>query len=377
MARRVEIVGGGIGGLSAAIMFAKAGWSVRVHERSPMIREAGAGIYLRNNSLEPLMEFGLYDELAAQGSKIERSMSVDRDGALRQEIVFSDPQVLLVVPRQALVDVLAKGARDVGVEIALGSEAVDASPEGELSLKDGSRCRADLIVVADGFRSKLRDRLVPAARARELNTSVNRHFLPNRDIAKEPLAIQYWSGNRRVGISPSGDNHTYVYSICHVNDERGRRLPLDVEDWTRAFPLLRDKLPAIAEAPVTQYRYVMVNCPKWHVGKVAIIGDAAHGLPPTLGQGAGLAIMNSKALVMALDMNKPTPEALDFWEKEVRFISDRTQRWSSRYDLFTRSWPTSLESLRPAVFWAFTRFPLLNYRMRVAERGLRETAFGN
>jgi len=377
MARRVEIVGGGIGGLSAAIMFAKAGWSVRVHERSPAIREAGAGIYLRNNSIEPLMEFGLYDELAQQGSKIERSMSVDRDGTLRQEIVFRDPQVLLVVPRQALVDVLAKGARDVGVEIALDSEVVDVSPEGELTLKYGSSDRADLIVVANGARSKLRDRLVPAAGVRELNTSVNRHFLSNREVAREPYATQYWSGNRRVGIAPAGENHTYVYSICHVRDERGRRLPLDVDDWTRAFPLLRDKLPVIADAPVTQYRYHMVNCPRWHVGKVAIIGDAAHGLPPTLGQGAGLAIMNSKALVMALDTNRPIPEALDFWEKEVRYISDRTQRWSSRYDLFTRSWPTTLESLRPAVFWAFTRFPLLNHRMRVAERGLQETAFGN
>ncbi len=377
MPRRVEIVGGGIGGLSAAIMFAKAGWSVRVHERSPGIREAGAGIYLRNNSLEPLMEFGLYDELASHASKIQKSMSLDRDGTLRQEIVFRDPQVLLVVSRQALVDVLAKGARDVGVEIALDSEVTDVDPQGSITLKDGSRHTGDLVVVANGFRSKLRDRLVPSANARELNTSVNRHFIPNQIIAPEPHAIQYWSGNRRVGIAPSGDNHTYVYSICHTRDERGRRLPLDVEDWSRAFPLLRDKLPVIADAPVTQYRYVMVDCPKWHIGKVAIIGDAAHGLPPTLGQGAGLAIMNSRALVMALDMNKPTPEALDFWEKEVRFISDRTQRWSSRYDLFTRSWPTALESLRPAVFWAFTRFPLLNHRMRVAERGLQETAFGN
>lgn len=375
MARHAEIAGGGIAGLSASIMLARAGWSVRVHERSAAIREAGAGIYLRNNSLEPLMEFGLFDELARMGTKIERSMSIDRDGTLRQEIIFSDPQMLYVVPRQALVDVLAKGARQAGVEILLDSEVVEANPDGEVVTRKGQRYQADLVLVADGFRSSLRDRLIPEATHRELNTSVNRHFIPNRTLVPQPQTVQYWSGNRRIGIAPSGPSHTYVYSICHVRDAAGRRLPLDVEDWSRAFPLLREALPIIAEAPVTQYRYVMVDCPRWHSGKVAIIGDAAHGLPPTLGQGAGLAIMNARAMIMALDRRTTVPEALAFWEREVRFISDLTQRWSLRYDLFTRAWPTSLEFLRPAVFWAFTRFPSLNKRMRTADRGLEATVF--
>lgn len=375
MARHAEIAGGGIAGLSASIMLARAGWNVRVHERSPDIREAGAGIYLRNNSLEPLMEFGLFDELAQMGTKIERSSSVDRDGTLRQEMIFRDPQMLYVVPRQALVDVLAKGARQAGVEIVLDSEATEANPEGELVTRTGNRYRADLVVVADGFRSRLRDRLVPEATHRELNTSVNRHFLPSRALTPTPETVQYWSGNRRIGVAPSGPTHTYVYSICHVRDAAGRQLPLDVKNWSKAFPLLREALPLIAEAPVTQYRYVMVDCPRWHSGNVAIIGDAAHGLPPTLGQGAGLSIMNARAMVMALDRRATVPEALTYWEREVRFISDLTQRWSSRYDLFTRAWPTSLEFLRPAIFWVFTKFPGLNERMRTADRGLEPTVF--
>lgn len=57
--KHVEIAGGGIAGLSLAMMLARSGWSVRVHERSAETRESGAGIYLRNNSLKVLEEFGL------------------------------------------------------------------------------------------------------------------------------------------------------------------------------------------------------------------------------------------------------------------------------------------------------------------------------
>lgn len=375
MTRRAEIAGGGIAGLALGTMLSRAGWSVRVHERAPEIREAGAGIYLRGNSLDILEEYGMFEPLARRGTRISTTMSIDSDGTLRQKSVLGPNTRLYVVPRQALVDVLADGARAAGVEIALDSEAVQADPDGTLHLADGNKAKADLVIAADGFNSRLRQRLVPSARHWELETSVNRHFIPNRNITAEPHAVQHWSGNRRIGIAPSGDTHSYVYSICPARDEAGRRLPLDLGNWDRHFPLLHRELREIAAAPVTQYRYVMVRCPSWHVGRVAIIGDAAHGLPPTLGQGAALAIMNGKALTMALDRFDTVEAALDYWEPAVRFISDETQRWSSWYDLFTRAWPTTLEFLRPGIFWAFNRFPALNDRMRIADRGLALTPF--
>jgi 2-polyprenyl-6-methoxyphenol hydroxylase-like FAD-dependent oxidoreductase len=62
--KRVEIAGGGIGGMVTALALARHGWQATVHERSDAIREAGAGIYIRNNSIEVLEEFGLFERLA-------------------------------------------------------------------------------------------------------------------------------------------------------------------------------------------------------------------------------------------------------------------------------------------------------------------------
>jgi 2-polyprenyl-6-methoxyphenol hydroxylase-like FAD-dependent oxidoreductase len=106
---------------------------------------------------------------------------------------------------------------------------------------------------------------------------------------------------------------------------------------------------------------------------VAIIGDAAHALPPTLGQGVGLALMNGYALATVLGLHRATEDALPVWEAAVRLVSDRTQRWAMRYDYFARHWPGSLWSLRPAILWAFRSVPALNRRMRIADQGLMAT----
>jgi 2-polyprenyl-6-methoxyphenol hydroxylase-like FAD-dependent oxidoreductase len=374
MAGHVEIAGGGIAGLNAAIILARHGWTVRVHERALEIREAGAGIFLRKNSIDVLEMEGAFADLAPCGVKILAARIADREGRIRQEFDVT-PSRLHCVPRQSLVDVLAQTARQAGVEIELSSTATAAEPDGYLVMQDGRRRKADLVVVADGFRSPIRNALISGARAWELRTTVNRHLVSGREIARAPITTQHWSGNRRIGITPTSETQTYVYTICHDDDAGGRKLPLDVEDWTRTFPSLRETLEVISAAPVTQYHYHLVKCPRWQKGRVAIIGDAAHGLPPTLGQGAGLAIMNAYALAKCLDRQISVEEALRQWEERVRFVSDRTQRWSCRYDWFTREWPESLEFLRPVIFWMFGHLPLLDRRMRVAERGLEAIGF--
>jgi 2-polyprenyl-6-methoxyphenol hydroxylase-like FAD-dependent oxidoreductase len=369
----VEIAGGGIAGLTAGMILARSGWTVRVHERSAEIREAGAGIYIRNNSIKVLEEFGLFAALAPAGTRIERTRMRDQHGRVMQDISNSAQSRLHVFARQSLIDVLADGARAAGVEIITNSPAIAAEPEGVLVLQDGKRLRADLVIAADGARSRVRDALSIGAVFRELDTLTNRHFIRGREITPEPVTTQHWSGHRRIGITPSGPDMTYAYTVCARHDTAAKALPLDVKAWAAAYPLLRRELEIMAASEVTQYPYVMVTCPTWHRDKVAIIGDAAHGLPPTLGQGAGLTIMNARALVTALDRSSNVRDALGLWEKEVRFISDATQTWSRRYDFLTRQWPSALNFIRPSIIWSLGHVPALNARMRIADRGLALT----
>jgi 2-polyprenyl-6-methoxyphenol hydroxylase-like FAD-dependent oxidoreductase len=378
--RHAEIAGGGIGGLGLAMMLAADGWSVCVHERSPAIREVGAGLYIKNNSLRVLEQYGVMEALEPHGTWLKFRRIRDARGHLMEEHPTVAHRRCLVAPRQALVDALASRARALGVEVVTGShvtgiEAGGTAP-GALIEKAGARHEADLVVCADGVRSALRHALGIPSGFRELNTLIDRFLVDTRSFTPEDVTTEHWSGRRRIGITPSGADRTYVYVVMPRNDAAGAALPLDVEDWTRSHPMLRDALTILSRAEATQYPYGLVHCARWSEGRAAVIGDAAHGLPPTLGQGAGLTLMNSYALTRTVSGRDDIPEALREWERTVRFISDATQRWAVRYDWFTRQWPSVLAPVRPLIVGAFGRSKYLTEKLRIADRGLDLTPIG-
>jgi 2-polyprenyl-6-methoxyphenol hydroxylase-like FAD-dependent oxidoreductase len=91
-------------------------------------------------------------------------------------------------------------------------------------------------------------------------------------------------------------------------------------------------------------------------------------LPPTLGQGAGLSMMNTLLLGEYLANATDIPAALVQWEKSWRWVSDRTQFCARRYDWLTSEWPPSVYWLRNAFIWGIGKSRKLNDYMRVADR---------
>jgi 2-polyprenyl-6-methoxyphenol hydroxylase-like FAD-dependent oxidoreductase len=305
--------------------------------------------------------------------QIKRGQRVDRDGRMMLDRTLVGQARLHVFLRPTVIEVLRDASIEAGVEIVTSSAVATADPAGELVLESGRRLRADLIIAADGARSKVRDSLGIGASHRSLPTIVNRYLIPSREIAPEPISREHWSGHYRIGIAPCGLDQTYVYQVCPEWDKAATALPNDVTLWSKAFPRLRREVAILSQAHALQHHYGIVWCPRWQKGRVAIIGDAAHGLPPTLGQGAGLTLMNARALALVVATSRSIEEALPAWEAAMRFISDRTQQWSMRYDFFTRQWPAALWFMRPAIIWAFRSIPALNSRMRLADQGMKLT----
>jgi 2-polyprenyl-6-methoxyphenol hydroxylase-like FAD-dependent oxidoreductase len=370
MKGHAEIAGAGIAGLSCAIMLAKRGWTVRVHERAPEVREIGTGIQLKNNAIEVLEEIGIFDRLAPLGIALERARIRDPAGRVMQERILAGKSRVHVFLRQSLIEVLRDAAAEAGVDIVTSSMAVAADPAGELVLDNGRRMRADLVVAADGAQSKLRASLDIGGSYRWLPTVVSRYLLSSREVTPDRTTTEHWSGRCRMGIMPCRDDLSFLFHVSPEWDRSASALPIDVTHWSKGFPRLRREIELLSQAKAIRHNFVIVQCPRWHKGRVAIIGDAAHGLPPTLGQGAGLTFMNGYALATALDRNRPVEENLLAWETAVRYVSDKTQRWALRYDFLSRQWPEPLKLMREAIIWAF-RLPALNNRMRIADRGLK------
>jgi 2-polyprenyl-6-methoxyphenol hydroxylase-like FAD-dependent oxidoreductase len=367
--RHAEIAGGGTGGLGIGLMLARKGWSVRIHERSPVIREIGAAISLRNNSISVLERCEAFDRLRPEGSLLSREQHFDRRGRLLQERVTTG-QRTIILPRQILVEGLAAAAREAGAEIVLSSTIVSADASGALIDATGRRFGADLAIAADGLHSKIRAALGLQATVRELGTRINRFLVPTQEFTTADTKVEHWSGERRVGILPAGPGRSLIYTVMSARDQAACRLPIDVGNWTRAYPMLEPVFKLLAQQDTTQFSYPLVRCRSWHCGRVALIGDAAHAMPPTLGQGAGLTLMNGYALSELVSGSFDVATALSMWETAVREITDATQRWSLRYDRITGNLPRGLGALRPHVIWTIGRFKPLYERMRVADLGL-------
>jgi 2-polyprenyl-6-methoxyphenol hydroxylase-like FAD-dependent oxidoreductase len=352
-----------------ALLLAQRGWSVTVHERSDVVREIGAGIFLHNNGLLVLEEAGLMEELAPKGERLLRDRMVDHRGRVMQERDLSGPNTRRwSFPRQAPIEVLYGAASRAGVEILTGSAIRSAQPDGVLVGEDGREHRADLVIGADGYRSAVRNSLDLTRLERRLPTTSIRFLLPGRGLTPEPMSTEYWSRRRRIALAACGPNYTYCYMACPENDIPGSEVPINVESWSEHFPNLREVFELLHRSEHYKAYYSWVQAHAWSKGKVALMGDAAHALPPTLGQGSNLAMSNARSLVTFLKKIGDVPAALVAWERAVRPTTEATQAWARHYDRLTKYWPNSMSGARARIIWAFGASPQLSARMRRADR---------
>src|SRR5262245_49337259 len=161
---RAEIVGAGFGGLLAAIALAGRGWRVRVHERRATLAGEGYGIAVHDNMARIFARFGLLERVLAAGMRIDRRDSLDARG----RVVMSRPTARSPyrTDRARIIALLAERAQAAGAELRFDSTVTRVTPAGALTLHDGAQLAADLVVVADGINSGLRDQLGLAARRR-------------------------------------------------------------------------------------------------------------------------------------------------------------------------------------------------------------------
>src|SRR5271163_722638 len=343
--RHAEIAGAGFAGLTAACALAQRGWSVRVHERADRLRTTGAGIYIYENGLRVLEALDAYAD-AVRGAPFAHTREV-RDGADRLISVhrWVGSRVFSIV-RQRVINALAAAAERAGVEIVTGSTADGATPDGELVLADGRRLKADLIVGADGENSRLRDTLGLLAKRKYLVDGCTR-LLMDKTVAERAdsdgaKTIEYWSGTRRVLYTPCSETDIYIALTMLDSDEIAKAVPVRKDDWKRWFPHLETLIDRIGEQGRYD-RFDLIKLKRWSVGRVAIVGDAAHALPPNIGQGGGCAMMNALSLAVYLAREDDVAAALAAWERGERPLTEHTQRISYFLGLPT-TWPPALRA---------------------------------
>ena len=334
-----EIVGAGFGGLVAATALCRRGWTVRVHERRDSLRGEGYGIAIHNNMARIFATFGILDRVLAGGMKIDRRDSIDASGrvVMTRKTVRSPYRI----DRQHIIELLAEKAKEAGAEIRFSSLVKAAAPEGSITLQSGQELGADLVVAADGVNSTIRDAhglLDRRIWGRDCGVRIN---IPRRseeiaaDASDGTVMIEAWADRRRVLYCPVTKSEYYVLLTCTTRDAAAATSPIDPDVWARSFPTMRGlfvRMRDEADWPQSHWAHFQtIRLKRWSTGRIALIGDAAHAMPPYLAQGAGHAMMNALGLAEALHHAPTLEPALAEWEGLERPLTEYTQLWTRIY----------------------------------------------
>ena len=343
--RTVEIAGAGLSGLALAVRMAQLGWQVTLHEKNDDLRMFGAGIWLWGNGLKSLQMVGAYDDAVRRAKVIKEWRIADEAGDILMTRSMTPEDGLLLPPRADLYQALIDRAGPEGVTIRTSSTAVSVRPEGVLVLQSGEERRADLIVAADGVYSRLRESLY-ATRLLDYGIEAGiRMLIKHQSGDSEDIITEYWNGPWRLLYNPCTDGENYIFLSAPIEDERGRKIPIDRDFWRETFPLQADLVNCFREDGRWD-RIAYVRCRSWSDGRVAILGDAANGMPPNLGQAANMAFTNAMALATITTGGNDVEQSLRDWEAVARPLTEHVQWWSYIYGYILGRWPADSMALR-------------------------------
>ena len=344
---KIAVIGGGIGGLSAALGLLKAGFDVHVYEQAPLFGEIGAGIQISPNASRLLRRLGLGTALEQYGV---------RPGAVHQKR-WDDGRTLQRAPlgpeiearfgapyyhfhRGDLAALLA--AAMPGERAHAGHRLVGIEEKGErvvARFDNGVSIEADLLIGADGIHSKVRALtfgpekprftgcvawrgLVPAERIAHLDIEVASHNW----MGPEAHCVHYWvSARRLMNVVCIVEHGTWTNESWTDKGEVADVLAR-YEGW---HPTVRGLIEAFPETFVWAL-HDRAPLPEWTRGRVALLGDACHPMLPMMAQGAAQAIEDGGALTSILSaLPADLPAALRRYEALRKPRATRLQQASA------------------------------------------------
>jgi 2-polyprenyl-6-methoxyphenol hydroxylase-like FAD-dependent oxidoreductase len=308
------VVGGGIGGMCAAIELRKRGVAVDLVEIDAQWRVYGAGITISGPTLRAFKTVGIVDKIMAQGwcaDGLDLCLANGQQIGHIPSTRIAGPEIPGAggIMRPVLARILSEATRASGTDVRLGVtftgiEADDRAVS--VSFTDGTTSRYDIVIGADGCNSKLREVLFPEApKPRFTGQACWRAVVPRPPQIQR--AALYMGKNIKAGVNPVSRDEMYMFFL----DKRERPDHIQPEEWPGVLRELLAEFSGpigdIRDSITPQSRIVYrplfaLMLPKpWHRGRVVLIGDAVHATTPHLASGAGIAVEDALVLVEELE----------------------------------------------------------------------------
>jgi 6-hydroxynicotinate 3-monooxygenase len=365
---RIAIIGAGLGGPAAAVLLQAAGYDVQVYEQSRAFSRIGAGIHLGPNLVRILDRIGIGRRLEETGVNPPAWISRKWDSGelmlhypLGEEAKARYGAPYLMVHRgdfnQLLIEAIKPGT------LHFGKRLMDLDWTGKvvkLFFEDNTRTEADIVVGADGVRSRCREILIGLEEPKYTGYVAYRSIFPMSRLPDQRFDdyVKWWGEERIIltyFITRSREDMYFVTSSPQSEwPHETSSVPADLEEMRAVFAGFHSEPRRVLEACPAATKWAQFDCEPltlWSRGRVVLLGDACHPMTPYMGQGAAMALEDGAMLTRCL---QASPNDLDFaiqmYEANRKprttavqrasrtntwFKTDADPDWVFGYDVFT------------------------------------------
>jgi 2-polyprenyl-6-methoxyphenol hydroxylase-like FAD-dependent oxidoreductase len=343
------IIGGGIGGPVAAMFLKRAGIDAQIYEAQPQPDDDG-GYFLNvaSNGLEVLRTLGLDAQVSAEGFAIPRmimwSGSGKRLGEVRNGAAPGQGALSVVVKRGALHRILRDAALREGVPIAWDKTLADIDVTADQSViarfTDGTTARGDFLIGSDGIHSRTRQIIAPNAPRPSYTGLIScGGYAHSTTLPPTPNTQHFIFGKRAFFgyfVKPSGEIYWFNNMAYTGTPRRSELEAIPAAEWQRRLLELHRDDPAFiqeiiraSEGSIGAYPvYDVPSTPIWHRRPIVLLGDAAHAMSPSAGQGSSLAMEDAIVLAKCVRDMPALEDAFAAYEQLRRSRAERVVKFS-------------------------------------------------
>jgi salicylate hydroxylase len=323
----VAVVGGGLGGLAAALNLLRAGFDVHVYEQSRMLREVGAGINVTPNATRVFHALGLGEQLAALGvmplawrqrrwddgrtllrsplgTEIESYFGFRQYQSHRADLL--NMMIIALPPERMHMDHRLTGFTEKDDKV-------------EVQFENGARATVDALIGADGIHSTVQRHLFGATPPRFTGCAAYRGLVPADKINHLDLEVvaQITMGPEKHFVNYYVANKRYVNFVAVIEQDSWTKESWtdrgNVEEARAAFAGWHREIAGILDAVEETFIWGLFDrapLARWSVGRVTLLGDACHPMLPFIAQGAAQALEDGVMLATCMSRVRDIPEAL-------------------------------------------------------------------